>query len=219
MRLWRRSPEPAVAQRVDFDEGYALWSENYPPEPHNPLMQVEHEAVASQLSHVTATCALDVGSGTGRLLPLLERTGAATIVAADLSLSMLRRNRRARVCADARHLPFAAGAFDLISASLMVGDIEDLAGWTTEMGRVLAPGGVLVYSDFHPSWMVHGWRRTFRARDGREIELPFFPHTIDEHLAALDRARFDVQAIREPRVESRRDPLVVVFHAVRRLPW
>ena len=34
------------------------------------------------------------------------------------------------------------------------------------MARVLAAGGHLVYSDFHPSWAQRGWSRTFRAADG-----------------------------------------------------
>jgi SAM-dependent methyltransferase len=217
MRLpWRRRPEPPSPLRVAFDEGYAAWAATYPPVPHNPLMEVEHQAVASRLSRVKATHALDVGSGTGRLLPLLERTGATTIVAADLSLPMLQRGRRARVCADACRLPFPDAAFDVVSASLMVGDLPDLRAWTTEMSRLLRAAGHLIYSDFHPSWITHGWRRTFRAEDGRELELPYFPHTIEDHLSALADAKLDVRAIREPRVENRRDPIVVIFDVVRR---
>ena len=56
------------------------------------------------------------------------------------------------VCADACRLPFRRGTFDLINASLMVGDVPDLAGWCREMARALSVGGHLVYSDFHPSW-------------------------------------------------------------------
>ena len=132
---------------------------------------------------------------------------------------------------DACRLPFRRSAFDLINASLMVGDIADLGAWTREMARVLATGGQLVYSDFHPSWAQRGWSRTFRSADGEMHDVSFNPHTIDDHLAALDQAGLRVRTIREPRFSSspvdsepgikafrRRwgnPPVVVAFHAVK----
>jgi SAM-dependent methyltransferase len=120
-----------------------------------------------------------------------------------------------RICADGCRLPFGDGSFDLVCSSLMVGDVADLRAWVREAGRVLAPGGHLIYSDFHPSWSARRWRRTFRTVDGRLCELSYFPHAIDEHLALLAGAHLTVRAIREPRVAGRAAPVVVVFHAVK----
>jgi malonyl-CoA O-methyltransferase len=99
------------------------------------------------------------------------------------------------------------------------------------MARVLATGGHLVYSDFHPSWAQRGWSRTFRTADGEMHDVSFNPHAIDDHLAALEQAGLRVLTIREPRFSSPRDLLepgikafrrrwgnpqvVVVFHAVK----
>ncbi len=202
-------------------EGYALWAETYPPWPHNPLMRAEQSAAEPIISAVACAAAparaLDVGTGTGRYLPLLASAGARPVVGLDLSLPMLRRKAYGlpRVCADACRLPFPGASFDLICSSLMVGDLEDLGAWLGEVTRVLAPGGHLVYSDFHPCWTAERWRRTFRTADGRLFELSYFPHAIDEHLALLERAPFVVRAIREPRLAGRKTPVVVVFHAVK----
>ena len=214
-------------------DAYELWADTYPPLAHNPLMRVEQEVVEPLLAHLRSTRALDVGSGSGRYVPLLEATGAATVVGIDFSLAMLRRGGagRGRVCGDACRLPFRRGTFDLINASLMVGDIADVGAWSREMARVLATGGHLVYSDFHPSWAEHGWSRTFRGADGALHDLSFNPHAIDEHLAALAQAGFQVRTIREPRFTAARDEsdpavkafrrrwgnpqVVVVFHAVK----
>ena len=132
------------------------------------------------------------------------------------------------VCADARRLPFARRSFDLVNASLTVGDVVDLHAWTAEMARVLGRGGHLVYSDFHPSWTQHGWKRTFRDRGGETHELAFAAHSIEDHLATLDTAGLRPAAIREPRFRDdsdptvkafrrrwRNPPVVVVFHAVK----
>ncbi len=108
-------------------------------------------------------------------------------------------------------LPFRRGAFDLINASLMVGDIADLHGWVGELARVLARGGQIVYSDFHPSWAERGWRRTFRTSAGTEHEIAIEAHSIDDHLAAIEAAGLTALAIREPRVKNGPDPAVQSF--------
>ncbi len=222
---------------------YELWAPSYPAFAHNPLMRVEQTVVAAVLAQVRASRALDVGTGSGRYLPLLASTGARMVVGVDFSMAMLTRTaapappgdwpprsvfgRARRLCADACQLPFRHGAFDLINASLMIGDIADVRQWCAEMARLLAPGGHLVYSDFHPSWAQHDWSRTFRGPDGELREISFHSHSIDDHLTALADAGFRVQAIREPRFTDDHDPgvkafrrrwrnprVVVVFHVV-----
>jgi malonyl-CoA O-methyltransferase len=217
-----------LASRDRLRAMYALWADTYPASAHNPLMRLEQEIVVSILAAVRATRALDVGTGSGRYLGVLAETGA-TVVGVDFSLAMLRRAAGAtRVCADAASLPFRRRSFDLINASLMVGDVADLGAWTREMAGSLVRGGHLVYSDFHESWTQHGWKRTFRAADGTAHELGFAHHTIDDHLAALEAAGLRVVAIREPRFKDdadaevkafrrrwRNPPVIAVFHAVK----
>jgi ubiquinone/menaquinone biosynthesis C-methylase UbiE len=223
---------------------YDTWADTYPSVAHNPLMRLEQEIVESILMTLRPRRALDVGTGSGRYLPILARAGAAKVIGADFSMAMLRRiaepatrsdpgsdpgsDPSVVVCADARRLPFPRRSFDLVNASLTVGDVVDLQAWTTEMARVLGRGGHLVYSDFHPSWTQHGWKRTFRDRDGETHELAFVAHSIEDHLAALDAAGLHPAAIREPRFRDdsdpavkafrrrwRNPPVVVVFHAVK----
>ena len=196
---------------------YELWADAYPPRPHNPLMEAEQAVVRRLLDQSTAHCALDVGTGSGRYMPLLQAR-ADRVVGVDLSMAMLARNRGPyRVNGDACRLPFRAGAFGLVNASLTVGDIADLDGWVREMSRVMCHTGRLVYSDFHPSWTDRGWERTFRATDGTTYVVAFVPHTIDAHLSALEAAGLQVLAIREPRlvVGGVNVPVVAVFHAVK----
>jgi malonyl-CoA O-methyltransferase len=210
LERYRRRVLPAA-------EAYELWAATYPARPHNPLMEAEQAIVARLIDAARPVRALDVGTGTGRGLRLLEAAGSRTAVGVDRSMAMLRRNGAAapRVCADACRLPFRGASFDLVCSSLMVGDVADLAAWVREMTRVLTRGGHLIYSDFHPTWSTARWRRTFRAADGRLCEVGYHPHTIEEHLAALERANLVVRAIREPRVAGGRLPVVAIFHAVK----
>lgn len=224
----RRKPETLAAQ-----DAYELWAPGYPPIAHNPLMRAEQRAVEETLRalELQSARALDIGTGSGRYLPILGAAGATHVVGLDFSPAMLARARphRSRVCGDARHLPFRRESFDLINASLMAGDIDDLANFANEVAGVLAPRGHFIYSDFHPTWTTQGWRRTFRAADGQEIALSYTPHRLDDHRDALRRAGLRLVAIREPRLdadETGRDvdgfrrqwgdpPVVIVLHATK----
>lgn len=216
-RLARAASSLGVHEPLAPREGYALWADTYPPRPHNVLMEVEQSIVQPLIEAALPTRALDVGTGTGRYLALLKSAGARSVVGIDMSLAMLGRGPQdlPRVCGDACGLPFRDASFDLVCSSLMAGDVPDLRAWVREATRVLAPGGHLIYSDFHPSWASRRWRRTFRDAAGRRRELAYFPHQIEEHLAALKASPLAVRAIREPRVPDRPAPIVVVFHAVK----
>jgi malonyl-CoA O-methyltransferase len=212
-----RLPRFRSRTALEPQQAYALWADVYPPTAHNPLMLAEQAIVAPMIQAARPKRAVDVGTGTGRYLPLLRQAGARFVVGVDLSAAMLRRNP-AETCimqADACRLPIATASVDLVCSSLMVGDVKHVREWTREASRVLAPGGHLIYSDFHPSWAEHGWTRTFRTTDDRLLEVSFHPHSIDDHLSALEDAGLQADTIREPRLATGSPPVVVIFHAVK----
>ncbi len=207
---------------------YDAWASTYPAVAHNPVMRAEQVVVEPLLRRIAPRAALDVGTGSGRYRDVLASVGTA-VVGVDFSMGMLTKTRGWRVCADARSLPFRTASVDLVNASLMVGDVDDLPAWMREMARVLRPGGHLVYSDFHPNWSVFGWRRTFRDADGVLHELPFVSHTMDQHVGALSDTGLSLQRLREPGLSDERDrsvrafrrqwgdpAVVVVLHATKR---
>lgn len=183
-------------------QAYDEWASDYPAEAHNPLMHAEEEAMIARLqggARRTISRVLDAGGGTGRYTRILHNIGARTVVSLDWSREMLRRQAgdAERVCGDATRLPFADRAFDLVNASLMAGDIPDLCGWLSEIARVLAHGGRVVYSDFHPAWHERGWRRTFQDKLGRTITLPCHLHSHAAHRDSLAGAGLSLEGIDE----------------------
>jgi SAM-dependent methyltransferase len=178
---------------------YDRWAPLYPPVPHNALMRAEQDAVTPLLQGRVARRALDAGAGTGRYTSILRDAGASFVVSLDWSFAMLRAHGpgAARVCGDSLRLPFGDGAFDLVNASLMAGDLPSLGPWLGEVARVLTAGGRLVYSDFHPAWHEHGWRRTFRDEAGTTLELPCAVHGLDEHRRTCAAAGLVVETLRE----------------------
>ena len=211
-RIWHRRP-----RQLDVQEGYRQWAPVYPARAHNPVMQVESDAVAAIVRTLGSRRALDVGTGTGRNLCMLADAGVPMVCGIDLSMAMLRAADRSsrRTQGTAYALPFLDGVFDLITSSLMCGDVEDLDAWLAEASRTLIPNGHLVYSDFHPAWSQEGWTRTFTGADGRTYELPLHPHAIAEHLDGLHRHGLVLCERLELRLPERPFPVVLLVHARR----
>jgi ubiquinone/menaquinone biosynthesis C-methylase UbiE len=136
-----------------------------------------------ELARRTATHALELGCGTGRVLTPLARAGI-DVTGVDLSAPMLaharRRARRlprgarpAIVRGDIRALPFRPRSFGLVLAPYgilqsMLSD-DDLDAALSEAARVLVPGGRLgidLVPDL-PVWEPYSRRVSLRGRLGR----------------------------------------------------
>jgi malonyl-CoA O-methyltransferase len=180
---------------------YDSWAQTYPPRPHNALMRAEQRVMLDLCPDVTGACALDLACGTGRYALLLKERGAARVVAADLSAAMLHNSGvDARVCADMMQLPFADATFGAVVSGLAVGHAPQLGPWMHEVARVLAPGGVLLYSDFHPDAAEAGMTRSFTDAQNRKHTLLHRRYDLPSHRAAAAVAGLEVDTAREVRV-------------------
>ena len=193
-----------IRPTVELDPltAYNLWAANYPPEAHNPLMRAEETAMLDLLpaDDLRGRRALDLACGSGRYLRWLKASGAAVVVGLDLSAAMLAHARLMNLTllqATMLALPLATECFDLVVCGLAVGHTPDLAAALREMARALRPGGLLVYSDFHPFGHFAGWKRGFRA-NGRDYAVFHHLHLYADHHAACLNAGLTIEAVREP---------------------
>jgi malonyl-CoA O-methyltransferase len=117
---------------------------------------------------------LDLGAGTGFFSSaLLKRYRKADVVALDIAENMLQQVRSRGgwfrkprcVCADGESLPFADDSFNLIFSNLMLQWCIDLEATLAELRRVLAPGGLLMFTTFGPDTLME-LRASWEAVDG-----------------------------------------------------
>lgn len=182
-------------------ELYDCWAESYPPVPHNPLMRAEQEALRALWPAMSGRRVLDLACGSGRYARLLAAAGAASVYALDRSAQMLRQVADATaVQGNMLRLPFASRKFDAVVCGLAVGHASDLEAWLGEVARVLAPRGVLIYSDFHPRAAAAGHSRSFRDSMGGIHSVPHHRHAVAAHVRAAAAAGLTIEAIREVRV-------------------
>ena len=212
MLRWRFARKRGVAiQRTDPQSAYSLWARSYPPWPHNPLMELEHEHVIALLPDVRGLTVLDAGCGSGRYLQALGDRGAKAI-GMDLSPAMLERAKQsnARIArADLRALPFDAMSIDVVVCGLALGDFGEIELALVELARVLRRGGHLVYSVVHPAGEAEGWSRTFES-EGRQLAIDSFWHSLDRHRQACIAAGFTIDEWREPALGDGRRAVLVV---------
>jgi demethylmenaquinone methyltransferase/2-methoxy-6-polyprenyl-1,4-benzoquinol methylase len=100
---------------------------------------------------------LDLCSGTGDLIPLLERRFGKA-VGGDFCFPMMQNGRKKFasqnaviprfVQCDALSLPFPDASFDIISVAFGVRNLENLRRGLLEMRRVLKPGGHALILEF-----------------------------------------------------------------------
>lgn len=116
---------------------------------------------------------LDAGAGTGFCSYLLgARYPKAKIISLDIAHAMLQQAKRKRslwqrlqrqfsyITAEVEHLPLADASVDLIVSGLTLQWCEDLTAVFREFRRVLAPGGLLLFSSFGPDTLKelrHCW--------------------------------------------------------------
>jgi demethylmenaquinone methyltransferase/2-methoxy-6-polyprenyl-1,4-benzoquinol methylase len=138
---------------------------------------------------------LDLAAGTGTSSDPFDRAGA-TVIPTDLSLGMLevgkqRRRALSFVAGDALRLPYVDGAFDAVTISFGLRNVEDTAGALRELRRVTRAGGTLVVCEFStPTW------RPFRAlyRDYLVAALPRIASAVSSNPAAYEYLAESIQA-------------------------
>ena len=105
-----------------------------------------HAIAAPHATHV-----LDVGTGTGDFLPILEQTmPQALVVGSDFTHAMMvaglpklaiATTRATFVDGDALHLPFPDATFDALTTGFTMRNVVDIEAAFREMARVTRPGG------------------------------------------------------------------------------
>jgi SAM-dependent methyltransferase len=175
----RRMIDRAIYDSARVAAGYAF--------DRPPVHQRIIETVASRLAMPLAR-GLDVGCGAGVSTAALASI-ARMAVGIDPAARMLAHHGAVAPGArfaigEAERIPFATGAFDVITAAGSI-NYADLDPFLREVGRVLAPTGVLVIYDFSAGQRMRGssqlehWHQEFERRyppqPGYDIDVGRLP--------------------------------------------
>lgn len=162
----RRAGGGAAELTADLRAGYDAAAPAWADGPGPLYARLARVLVAAAPVPLAGAVVLDLGAGTGAAGRAALAAGARQVVAADLSLGMLRHARDRRspapgapapgrpaawdpVAADAVALPFRDRAFDLVVAAFCLNHLDSLGAGLAEVRRV---GAAIAASVFAPGW-------------------------------------------------------------------
>jgi len=136
-------------QRETFDKLYRLFE---PPLPDGVPERLEKIVEHGKINR--GDTILDVGSGTGILIPIIRKYEPRWIYACDLSSAMLDQLNSKRypdvetIVADVRDLRLSGSSIDVVFINACYGNIVDKSGSFSNLGRMMKSQGRMVIS--HP---------------------------------------------------------------------
>lgn len=164
---------------------------------------------------------LDAGCGNGYLSRLMAERGAQVVGAEPATgpLAYARRLEEERhdgieyLQRDLSRLGDVGAAFSAVVANLVFLDIADWRSALAHCVRVLAPGGLLVYSLIHPvwvsgryeEWVEKGHVEVAEYLNEYEVHLPVginFHRPLSAYVNETIRLGCDIIEMAEPRVDS-----------------
>ncbi|MBE9375533.1 methyltransferase domain-containing protein [Saccharopolyspora sp. HNM0983] len=220
---------PAGRARVN---DYDSFAEAYSAANESNLVNAHYErpAMLALAGDVAGRRILDAGCGAGTLSAALHDRGAV-VTGIDASTGMLALARQ-RLSEDVPlhvvdltdRLPFTAGAFDDVVASLVLHYLEDWGSVLAEVRRVLRSGGRLIASVDHPvvAYTIQEPRPDYFATssytvewtiDGKSVPMRFWRRSLQAMIDACTTAGFHLSALSEPQPDpAARDLFPDGFH-------
>ena len=176
---------------MDVREAYDTWAQQYDND-ENKTRDLEGKAIRQKLKHYSFDKVLEIGCGTGKNTEWLV-TKAQRVTAVDLSQEMLER-AKAKIHSDTvifkqadinKTWFFTEDTYDLITFSLILEHIENLASVFEKAASALRSGGYCYIGELHPFKQYSGTKARFNINDERKI-VDCFNHNISDFVRSAD---------------------------------
>jgi ubiquinone/menaquinone biosynthesis C-methylase UbiE len=191
------------------EEAYEIWSANYDKQPGNLMLDLDERIFSDLIEHIDLRDkeVADIGCGTGRHWQKIYSKNPSNLIGFDVSGSMLELLTS--------KFPFALtqkttdnllslipdSSMDMIISTLTVAHIKNIEEAIASWSRVLKNNGELVVTDFHPSLLARGGKRSF-SHGGRSLSVKNYIHPVGKIKKAFYDAGFTLIREEEKKVDE-----------------
>jgi ubiquinone/menaquinone biosynthesis C-methylase UbiE len=180
------SKKNLVSQTRNPDAAYDLWAADYDSQPDNLMLAWDEEIFSGLINKMDLKNKIiaDIGCGTGRHWKKIFSREPQKLIGFDVSEGMLKMLQQKFPDAETYHLKndelnqLKNESCDIIFSTLTIAHIENAEKVLHEWNRILKPGGEIITTDYHPTALAKGGKRTF-SHDGKTIAVKNYVHRID----------------------------------------
>lgn len=172
-------------KETNAQKAYDLWAAAYDNQPGNLVLDMDAGLFAEMIAQVPVAgkSLVDAGCGTGRHWPFLLKHRPGRLIGYDVSAGMLEKLKDKFPTAEVYQMQnekmpeLADQSCDLVISTLALAHMPDSQHAIAEWNRVLKPGGDIVLTDYHPTALAAGGKRTFK-HEGKLIAVKNYQHPI-----------------------------------------
>ncbi len=195
-------------KETEPEKAYDIWAADYDAQPDNLMLALDAQLFKEMVDDLSLgnKKIVDIGCGTGRHWPYILGKKPAELLGFDVSAEMLVRLKNK--FPDQKVGKINGVSFelsdqyaDLVISTLTIAHIPDAAAALKEWCRVLAPGGEIVMTDYHPVALSRGGDRTFKNK-GKLIAVKNHVHTINDILQIAKQLNLQVIRISEKIIDD-----------------
>jgi len=169
------------------DAAYDLWAADYDSQPDNMMLAWDEKIFSELIETVPLKDKIiaDIGCGTGRHWKKIFDHEPKKLIGFDVSEGMLKMLQQKFPQAETHHLindelkELENQSCDIIFSTLTIAHIQNAEKALREWHRILKPGGEIIITDYHPTALAKGGKRTFN-HNGKTIVVKNYVHSIEK---------------------------------------
>lgn len=172
-------------KETEPEAAYDIWASSYDQQPDNLMLALDEEVFSGLLkfTDLKNKTIADIGCGTGRHWKKIVGNEPKKLFGFDVSEGMLKILMQKFPQAETFQLKnnkldeLANNSCDFIISTLTIAHIENADDAIKEWNRVLKPGGQMLITDYHPSALSKGGKRTFKHHE-QTVAVKNYVHSL-----------------------------------------
>ena len=175
------------AQGKDVVVAYDIWSDSYDCQPGNLMLDLDELIFAGLIKDIDLRNkkVADIGCGTGRHWQKIYEKTPGVLLGFDVSPGMLKQLIRkfpsaiTQLTADNLLKSITDSSIDCLVTTLTIAHIKNIEEAISSWSRVLKNGGDLIITDFHPTMLTKGGKRSFKYEHG-SLSVINYTHPLEK---------------------------------------